>query len=736
MKFLGNWRKINMDRKFELRTHNEEIEGVPQEVWENPGAYEEALPLIKRTVSLVKQFGHTKPNKREALLDQYVQPMANNPQAWVQLAGNLELIAALKPEIDVTEIRTQFFAKVETVAARRSSLARWTPEKIEELIGFGLDSSGELSATIERVKVAIFNAPRTPTEAVNLHYNAAWAMVSTNDNKAREELFSILCFEKSWFPAESLGNFYFTMGSSFPDDATWVKYNAVIGALKPVGFLLETKGEFVPTISKRVQARDFRLVQAGSLISETDQIARERAVLQYIAQNPQRYAKIKAYVLDRESEITASLLQPKSSFEAMEEMDFMKKGQEQKEARKKVENSSWPQNILYSMKEPLNVLVREVFLPKVYRTFWEGFQRTARERGIEKVTDQPIQLGSNLDLDIIAKGPLTVEQKQELVREIRSAVVSTDPHLVSLRARQSFAGVLDIAKTNTSVFVPFDRASSIWFNVSLRLSEEELGRLSSILEYHRPMFTVEQVNMIENQINHLREDLQKGFTRSVGRRGYTLIVADPFLRRLGYEGMTFNQTSANKIHVRMKLSGEEYGFDLNEDYRIILGHDLKQIKNAQDKAWLEVLVLSHLKKLICTSNEEGELKAEMVGGARQYERYRKQAGRAEHLRRQRPGWNYSADAFNRCLRSNLPIKNLFLINRMRSEINQGGTKETGIWTYVSGSEYVDTPDAKPIKVAFSKASEDIRKAINLGQVSEEELSRIENEILGELEKTN
>ena len=722
-----------MDRRFEQRANEESfLEGIPQEVWEKPGDYEETLPLIKRTVSLVRQFGNTKPNKREALLDQYAQPVAKNPQAWKSLINNLDLISELKPELNIAEIKDQLLTQIETAAARRTGLAQWTPEKIEELVKVGLDASSELAGTVERVKAAIFNAPRTPNEAVDLHYKAAWAMISTDDNQVREEIFSILCFEKPWFPAQSLGSFYFTLGAGLPDDATWAKYHAVFGALKPVGMLLETKGELKRTTPKRVQRRDMLLLEAHSLISEAELRARGNIILHYAKQDPQRFTRIRDYTLSRADEIYDHLLHPTSPFEALDEADFVKKSQELREARNNQESRTWPKNIIYSRNEPLNVLVREVFLPKTYRTFWENHQRAAQKRGFEKITDTPVQLTDDVELDIIAKGPLSLEQKQEIVREVHSALLQEDPEIRNTGATQSFVGIIDVAKNLTSVVADFDKARSITINVSLRLPEEEIGRLASILEYHRPIFTIEQTKIIENQIRHLREELQKGFTRAVGRRGYTTIVSDPQLRRYGYKEITFTQfSSQDRIHVKMTLDKEEYCFDLNRDYRVILGQDLKKIRNDQDKAWLELLTLAHLKKVICA--DEDHIQDELVGGQRQYEGYRKQiGGRREHLRRQRPGWNYSITAFDNCLKSNLPVKNLYLINRMKAEIGQGGTKETGIWTYVSGTEYADKPDAKPIKIAFSKATEDIRKVVSLEQVSPEELTRLEEDLLQEM----
>lgn len=260
------------------------------------------------------------------------------------------------------------------------------------------------------------------------------------------------------------------------------------------------------------------------------------------------------------------------------------------------------------------------------------------------------------------------------------------------------------------------------------------GRFSSIIEYHRPAFDQEQLKTAESQITSIRAALQTDFIRSVGSRGYTLVVSDPILKQLGYEELTVKQSSAsNRIHVQITVDHEEYEFDLDAGYRIILGGDVKRFVNPQDQTWLELLTLSHLKKVICTEEDEESIKAELVGGAKQYEGFRRQqVSRREHLRRQTPGRNYSTESFNRCLKSQLPVKNLFLINRMKAEIGKGGTLETGIWTYVSGTEYTDIPEAKPVRVAFKKSAEDMRAVIPLGEVSPEELTRIEHEILGEL----
>ena len=65
-------------------------------------------------------------------------------------------------------------------------------------------------------------------------------------------------------------------------------------------------------------------------------------------------------------------------------------------------------------------------------------------------------------------------------------------------------------------------------------------------------------------------------------------------------------------------------------------------------------------------------------------------------------------------------------------LGEGGTPETGLWTYVSPAEKIDAATAAPVKVAYANATEDLRKVIPLGQISDEELDRMEKDILGEL----
>jgi len=149
----------------------------------------------------------------------------------------------------------------------------------------------------------------------------------------------------------------------------------------------------------------------------------------------------------------------------------------------------------------------------------------------------------------------------------------------------------------------------------------------------------------------------------------------------------------------------------------------------QDQVWLELLVLSHLKKVMCTEEKEEVLKEEMVGGIKQYEIYKHQTiRRTDYLRQLPEGEHYSESAFLNCLKSNLPVRNLHLINQRRVE---AGFRPV---TYVVGVEKVDEPNVKPVKVAYKNASADIRSVIPLGEYSNEELARVEEEILRDLNK--
>lgn len=390
-----------MDRKFEQGIHNEGIEGVPQEVWENPADYEDALPLIKRTVSLVKQYGHTKPNKRDALLDQYAKPVARNPLQWSQLLENLNLISELKPDSNTEEIKALLFTRIETIAARRSSLPSWTPEKIEQLVKLGLDSKGELKGMIERTKVALFNAPQNTEEAIDLHYNAAWAMVTTIEPDIREELVSISCYEKEWLSELSLSAFYFTLGAGgLADDQHTKKYYAVIDArTAATNYTAMEKDGKMPLNSIRLQSLENRIQRATQLWPFVAGRERAEKLFALEAQNRIRHETIQtAFENDviREQE-----KQAREDYKAGKRGDLSEATRALVKMNEERRNLSWPLTLKYDPDEPLRKIIDHLLGPVIGRSMWE---QTWLSRGLSIITGSPIRLTDQFGILVAIQG--------------------------------------------------------------------------------------------------------------------------------------------------------------------------------------------------------------------------------------------------------------------------------------------------------------------------------------------
>lgn len=705
-----------------------EQEGVPTDLFSNPGKYEENLPLLKRTLSFVRQYGSVRPNKRENLLNNFTNPIIKDPALLKYVIDNIELIDASNPSTNGQEVFDGIISHIDQRVARRSDLSRWTPEKIEQLVQLGLDGQGNYKKAIERMQSGLFNAPQTVEESVDLHYNAAWAMVTTKNPDVRKELFSILCLEKNWFGPKSDSVIYFTAGMFSDDDIHLEKYHAVIEAIDKVGTYIETvEKKGFSTDSQRTWDRAARIAKEGRA-----NLGAQAKLVMYFKQqrlkSPQRF-DILSRVYGNESYNAPIQIGGKNYLESEKII---------KDSRKQVESAGWPQNVISNPHEPLRKVMNEQFGPIIFRAYWENQVAYLRENGYQVLSGMGVQITEDLKLEVVAKEYETSEQKSELVREVVNTITTGKPTNPNRQLKVPMDRVLYQAQEGGNSWLGmwqgYDTENKIVFAIARIQSEEEIGRLSSMLEYHRPILSLEQVGRIESQISQVRNDLRNKFTKSVGNRGYTVLVADPALRMFGYESIALSQNSrGNIIDVKITIDGQMYELTIDPDYRIKLEKDLKQFKNPQDQAWLELVVLGHLKSVMC-SNEEN-ITGDLVGKEKQAENYRKQmAYRIEHLRRLPKGQKFGTEAFEKCLTSNLPIKNLFLINQMRAQVGWGGTPETGTWTYVLGSEWdSDTQKAKPIKIAFNNATSDLRKVVDLGQVTPEEILRIENDILSELE---
>lgn len=715
-----------MREKSELESHEDEPLdekfGPPEDLFTNPEKYEAELPSWKRTVGLVKQYRNTKPNKREILLDQFSQPIIKNPSTLGQLIDNFALIAELKQGMDVSEIKDRLLNRIEAVAARSSNLSTWSPQRIEELIKLGLESSGEVKTVAERIEKALFNTPKTIEEAVALHYNAATAMIATTQPEVREEIFSILCLERECLPAQSLSAQLFGFGMGTPSDETLGRYHAVMDAIDFSGILIETQaskstdpGVYVD--SRRAWNRVHRIQNALTNLSPSTLSKIQSYIINYRQKYSERAKAISQYY-DNEGNQSPIQASGKTYLDSAETIDSY---------LNKQNHLMWPESVITNSNEPLRRLVFETLGPCIFRAQWENLVLHMAEKGFGQVTTEGINISSSHTLEVIAKGYNTTEQKNNLIREIYYTLQTGN----SINPQRELMAPMDKVLSSVANREPqsfgfwqtFDKDQTIMFALCRSFEQEQVGKLSSILKYHRPLLNSELIGIMENKIKSVKTELLTDFKHAVTKRGYTLTIADPALRRLGYNSITYKLASKDNTDVVISIDKQEYIITLGNDYQIVPGKDIKRFTSSQDQAWLELLVLSHLKKLVCIEEDEEKLKPELVGEAKQYEHYRKQA----------PGPKYSPTAFELCLKSHLPVKNLYRINIMKAEIGKGGTLETGIWTYVSGTEWIDNGNLKPVKVAYKNAADDLREVIPLGDISPEELARIEKEILDEFE---
>jgi len=723
-----------MDRKFEQAINGESL-GIPKDIFSDPGKYEDEIPLWKRTVGFIRQFERSKSKGKDILFEQLANFAIKDLSTLSPLFDNFSLAGQARPDLDLDEITDDFVKHLEQSAARRSILPSWTPERIEQLMTLGLEREEKVGKVAEKIKSAVFNTPETVTESLDLHYKAAWAMISTVNPEVRKELFSGLCLEKDWFKVTSFCAIAFHHGSLL-SGAELSKYLAVRKALDYVGQLDNVlNGLSYDQENSRVKARYQHVAEIGNQIEQLSPDVREK-VIKLIREEFRKYPDEIQRQIDFFASGKTGYVQPMlfTKFDGNEDINealdaAQGRGRELEESRlaKRLAGEDQPYEDLFNK-------ISIHLSPLTMKAFSENEFLRLKSHGFEKLNRIPIQLPNDALLIIAARGYQTIEQKNAVIKEIYESILQRKSANPLRKVSVDLDRILDSARLAQGAIIPFDDARTIVIALQRSIPTEEYGRLSSILEYHRPSISSEQYLAINEKLKDLKKDLRIKFTKSVGKRGYTVVISDPFLREMGYQTLTFRQEDrGGKLSTGLQLAGQQYEFSLDPNYGLVLDKDFKRVISPQDQAWLELLTLSHLKRVICT--DEDSIQDELVGGQKQFELYRKQmVHRSEHLRRLPSGYNFSTEAFSRCLKSRLPIRSLLEINRLRVGINWGGTIETGIWTYVSGVEKdIDTQTAKPVKVAFKGASDDMRKIIPLGEISTEEANRIEQEILRELE---
>lgn len=705
-------------------------DGVPRSILDNPQEYEEQFPILKRTVGFINQYQAARPKGKEALLNQMAGNVIRDPAAFGHIYTNLELIGGIRQGFNPDALEEALLQQIEASVSRRFDALKWSPTKIERLVQLGLDNKGKLATSYQRVEAALFDSPKTVHEAIDMQYNAAWAMITTENEDVRHELASILSYERDFFQPTMLSAYLFSIGKYFGDDMHIERFFAVTDAINEVAVLEEKPYSLNKSVSKRIEHRFNMDIYSNHLLSPEEQKQRIKLVETLKNKDSERFRKL--YAVIHEDPIDIPEEDP-GRIVGGSYKDMVKR---RLERSRKMKEAPWPHNRVYNFEEPLRAYIGKYYSPKIHRAIWENEVHNGLQQGYNYVTTQPIQITDDLNLEIIGQGYDTVEQKSAVITTIYDALLQTriDPdHQETL---SKLDGAIATARTLDGLMGYMGKDFDILFSLSHRTTEEEIGRLATILQYHRPVISIDQAKKMDEQVSLTRENISRRFTRSVGKRGFEVIVADPALVQYGYESLLFkHESSNNTIQVSITIGGQDYKFALDADHRTVFtgDGDIKKFQNLQDQMWLELLVLSHLKKVMCT--EEESMGKELVGGDKQNELYKRQTlRRSEYLRRLPAGQRFSQEAFQKCLRSSLPLKDLNSINRMRTSMGFGGTAEIGMWTYVSPVDKVDDPESKPVRLSFADVTKDMRTVIPLAQVSEEEIARIEQDILLELEE--
>lgn len=357
----------------------------------------------------------------------------------------------------------------------------------------------------------------------------------------------------------------------------------------------------------------------------------------------------------------------------------------------------------------------------------------------------PIELPHNLQLVVMAKAVQSEEHRQALVREVHQSILDGDKFNKSRRVIAQLKTAFEIPQVDLGYVEYFDDERQIVFAM-YRYPLEPIGRLSSMIEYRRPQIPAEKIEGINQKNDMIRDEIKHTWNRDIGKRGYRVFVSDPALKELGYHSFVFKPKGVDgSLIVSIRIDGTEYHFNLDSQYKVVPGNDILSMPLEEDVAWLELITLAHLKKLRCVEREN--LHNEVVGGAKGVSLIRKQSGgRDQRLRRVKIGQTYTEEADRQYKASTFMSnpeypKSLAEVNEIRranfEEKQRRGDEPVDKvyqpFTYQKADEHFNSEAKDPVRVSFTDAAKDIREVVDLDVPSEEELERVTQEIISELE---
>ncbi len=678
---------------------------------------------------------------RTQLVEMHASRLLQNPNLLKVMMDQFVVMSLMFDDLDSQSIQEGIIREAEQRIPINFNPRKWGSSRLMQLVQVSTDYSDLYRQESERLQAAVFNAPNNTEQGVDVFYGAAWAMIRTPSLAARRDLYSTINLEKDWLQPDSNGARHFLAGFYSEDDDHLAKFHAILTATEHMARLIGTKDvienlDWLTGLSKPRQLLELAASQSDyALNTLIDSWLDSRDVSQKRLVNLHTSYKIINYLPVSPQGLESTELSEYAREQFLETHNL----------------DAWPYNVFKDPAQPLRQEVIRLYGDQSFRALWEDQQFSLAEQGYKKATpaDRAVQLTDDLVLDIYSKDIESPEQKNALVSQVRQAIVTGEyaPNMVIFPV----SDLIEEARRYSGVSHFFDQEKKTVFAIYNAQPEEVIGRLSSILEFHRRLLPTEQVQEVEKMVYQLRRDLHTRFTRGIGKRGYKVFVSDPFLKGKGYQQMLFrHQPGTDNIQVELSIDEEKFNFDMDLDFRIVAGKDIKRFASVQDQVWLEIMVLNHLKPLLCT--EQSRFEDTLLDKKRQVHILnRQQFDRVEHLRHLspsyfkpsigkeiHPGWTERADKL--CQESDLLIKqedkNLTRINKIKEELGEGGTPETGLWTFVPAIHSIDMAIlSKPIALSFAgAATSEMRSVLRLEEVSPEEYSRIRREIMARLER--
>lgn len=657
------------------------------------------------------------PNKRQILTREFSPRIGIDPEQFGYALSGLDILRADQPRTTpvINDVEARLTRIVETQVSRSRLESDWPTAKLQTLVELGISDDSAAARAARVIETALFDTPKTIEQAVDLYYAASWAMVSAPSIELMSEFYDILSWQKDWFTPHSMPAMHFLGGRYAADDTHLRRYHGVRIAMNTVRRFLSLQGD-----AKAASNEWAKLLATPILTQRTDRNRNPQTILEVGTPGYSVFIDLSQRNTDRFDAL----------YQAYDSLDL--DTHSQLEDTEMTQESQWPYPLITGAGEPLVNLVKQRIGSRIFAHQWPAQRQKHRESGLSDVLAEPIEITDDLKLDLMTAGIRSREQRNELVREVLQALLTGSNPNPFRDPKVDIRQLLRVARAGQGISDSYDQDYKIIFALWRNFDDRRLGRLASILEYHRPALGQEQVELYQQGSDaRVSTRLRRDTIREIDERGFYSIITDPKLRNLGYRAFIFREhTDPSLILAAFEMYRGYYKFLMDYNFKIKPGLDVREFKTPEDEAWLRALAIDCFINTLCLDPDA--LSEKLVGGDRQARAYRRQitSVRGYVRRHTRPGDHASDQAKTNYVESRLRRILEFKTLEDLSEYK----KQTGEWpnggTYVQGYERLRTEEHAPVVIAPRGSDNSlIRSVVDLGSVSAAETQRLEDEIL-------